>query len=548
MLTTVVSDRYDDGTAVSDLPGLGEVMRGASPLERPLVVRSSSVAEDQSDSSAAGQFESVVGVKGPEAFAEAVRTVLDSRERAGAGGHLIGILVQPMVDPDVAGVFFGVDPVTGRTDRRVVTAVSGQPDVLVSGEMDGSHYLLDDSGKEFEHEQRDGVEVPKSILRDLVSTGDRLEQIFGCPQDIEWAVVDGELTVLQSRPVTTEIRGVPSGPLYGPGPVAETFPLPLAPLEEDLWVPPLRNGVREALRLSGTVSEGDLQESGLVTVVDGRVALDLGITGEVEDAAPKQGLSGRIRRLRSAWRIGRLRTALPLITDELSDQVDADLEQVPPLHELTSRQLVGLMARARNGLESLHAHEILLGLLADPSSSRFTGASVAMRVLAEARNDGIDDAEIIRRFPVVLALVAPRIGPSIELPPDATAPDLMVSDEVELGAQARREALRLRVRWLQELVGQAASSSGAVSWTGVSCIGPTTCGCSDSPSCPPWWPARRACSPMDAVSGPRPTPRQRSRRCRPASVWVTGAARSPFVRPASPVGAPVQAAGPPSAW
>lgn len=56
--------------------------------------------------------------------------------------------------------------------------------------------------------------------------------------------------------------------------------------------------------------------------------------------------------------------------------------------------------------------------------------------------------------------MAPRIGPSIELPPDATAPDLVASDEVELGAQARREALRLRVRWLQELVGQAAFELG----------------------------------------------------------------------------------------
>ena len=48
------------------------------------------------------------------------------------------MLIQPMVDPTLAGVAFGVDPVSGRSDRRVVTAVHGTPDRLVSGEVDGS--------------------------------------------------------------------------------------------------------------------------------------------------------------------------------------------------------------------------------------------------------------------------------------------------------------------------------------------------------------------------------------------------------------------------
>ena len=79
-----------------------------------------------------------------------------------------------------------------------------------------------------------------------------VERVFGGPQDVEWAVgVDGHLWLLQSRPVTTEIRGVPVGPVYGPGPVAETFPEPLAELEHDLWVPPLRDAVREAVLLAG---------------------------------------------------------------------------------------------------------------------------------------------------------------------------------------------------------------------------------------------------------------------------------------------------------
>ena len=67
-------------------------------------------------------------------------------------------------------------------------------------------------------------------------------KVFGGPQDTEWAIhTDGKLLLFQSRPITTEIRGVPRGPIYGPGPVAETFPEPLTELEQDLWVPPLRD-------------------------------------------------------------------------------------------------------------------------------------------------------------------------------------------------------------------------------------------------------------------------------------------------------------------
>ena len=142
---------------------------------------------------------------------------------------------------------------------------------------------------------------------------------FASPQDVEWAIVDGELdgaaeptghhgdprgadrTALRSRPRCRDLPPTP-GPL-GAGPVgltsAQRCPRGTAAL---------RHGVG-----------GRPEESDLVTVVGGRVAIDLGITGEVEEAAPKHGLGGRIRRLRSAWRIGRLRSALPLIADDLVD-------------------------------------------------------------------------------------------------------------------------------------------------------------------------------------------------------------------------------------
>lgn len=463
VLTTVVSNRHDAGVAVADLVA-GEIARAVAGLtDGAVAVRSSSVVEDGSESSAAGQFASVLDVDGPDALVAAVAEVLRSRERAGAADEPIAVLVQPMVEPDRAGVAFGVDPVSGRSDRRVVTAVRGSPAALVSGEVDGSRWVLDDHDHVVAHDDPDHVRAGHHLLHSLTALLRRVEALFDGPQDVEWAQVGDQLLLLQSRPVTTVVRGVPSGPIFGPGPVAETFPEALAPLEEDLWVPPLRDAVREAIRISGSVPEPALARRDLVVAVGGRVAIDLEATGEETHRSGWRrwfGLGEKLRRLRSAWRVGRLRAALPLVADELATRVDADLEEVPALDGLTVRQLVALIDRGREALHSLHAHEILLGLVSDPGTSRFTGGSVALRVLAEARHEGMTDGEIVRRAPVVLALVPPGIGRPVTLPSDASAAELAYDPPGAPDAQVRREALRLRVRWVQELVGQAAFEVG----------------------------------------------------------------------------------------
>lgn len=463
VLTTVVSRRHDAGTAVADLVD-GVVARAVAGLtDGAVAVRSSSVVEDGSESSSAGQFESVLDVRGHAALVAAVDEVLRSRARAGAADEPIAVLVQPMVEPSRAGVAFGVDPVSGRSDRRVVTAVLGSPAALVSGEVDGSRWVLDDHDHVVHHDDPGRVRVGHHLLEAVTALLREVEELFGGPQDVEWAQVDEQLVLLQSRPVTTVIRGVPSGPVFGPGPVAETFPEALAPLEEDLWVPPLRDAVREAIRISGTVSESALEERRLVLTVEGRVAIDLEATGEETHRSGWRrgfGLGDKVRRLRSAWRVGRLRAALPLVADDLAARIDADLEEIPALDGLTVRQLVALIDRGREALRSLHAHEILLGLVSDPGTSRFTGGSVALRVLAEARHEGMTDDEIVRRAPVVLALVPPGIGRPVTLPSDASAADLAYDPPGAPDAQVRRETLRLRVRWVQELVGQAAYEVG----------------------------------------------------------------------------------------
>jgi pyruvate,water dikinase len=167
------------------------------------------------------------------------------------------------------------------------------------------------------------------------------------------------------------------------------------------------------------------------------------------------------RRLRSAWRVGRLRGALPNLVEHVLGRTEADLHGVPDLAELSDRQLLALLHRSRDVLRSLHAHEVLMGMLTDAGHARLTGASVALRVLAEGRLEGLSDADIIERSPVVLALAAPRVQVDVELPRTAEAiapshPGEHSSDEGLL-----REALRLRVRWIQELSGRAAWALGA---------------------------------------------------------------------------------------
>jgi pyruvate,water dikinase len=91
-----------------------------------------------------------------------------------------------------------------------------------------------------------------------------------------------------------------------------------------------------------------------------------------------------------------------------------------------------------------------------------TGASVALRVLAEARQDGLTDEEILARSPAVLALTGPRVAPRPELPEEAATVHLPVSTACLRCSDngILREALRLRVRWLQELSGRAAWELG----------------------------------------------------------------------------------------
>jgi rifampicin phosphotransferase len=456
---------------------------------RPVVVRSSSTNEDGGTSSMAGVFTSVLDVTDRMSFVRAVDDVLASARSGLITGAPMAVLVQPQLSPRWGGVLFGADPISGRTDRLLLSACEGGPDRLVSGLDDGWTATLSPRGRVLEAGPADGAPgIPSRALRTLARLAKRAAAAFGGPQDIEWAIDDaGTVWLLQSRPITT-VTGKPTGPVLGTGPLAETFPDPLSPLEADLWLAPMRAGLEHALRLTGTLSARALRRSPVARQIDGWAVADLEALGSVP---PRHRILRKIdprpgaRKLRAAWRVGRLARALPAIGRDVVAQVDDDLLDVPRLEDLSNAALLAVLDNGRTALRALHGYEALSGLLVPEASTPVTAASIAMSALAEARAEGVDVEDLTRRNPVVLALTPPRVGPDAARPTidvcslaasaGASSPGTGRSAGIGTGAAVAapaapvpdpegdavvREALRLRARWVQELTARAAGQLG----------------------------------------------------------------------------------------
>ncbi|MFI6927380.1 PEP/pyruvate-binding domain-containing protein [Nonomuraea spiralis] len=211
----------------------------------PVAVRSSATAEDLPFASFAGQQDTFLNVVGAEAVLEAVRRCWASlwtdravayREAEGIGhaGVRLAVVVQVMVDARVAGVLFTADPVTGRRHQAVVDAAPGLGEAVVSGAVNPDRFVVLGGevrerhagdkrlsvrplpGGGVEHVERvesvgdaergetGGLCLTDAQVLDLAALGARVEDHYGAPQDIEWAIdPDGTLWLTQARPITT---------------------------------------------------------------------------------------------------------------------------------------------------------------------------------------------------------------------------------------------------------------------------------------------------------------------------------------------------------
>lgn len=201
-----VSEELSDEIARAyELIGKGEV-----------AVRSSATAEDTELASFAGQGETFLNVKGIDQLIEAIkgcwRSISSSRlqayrERMNLEGETIkmAVVVQKMVHPDFAGVIFTQAPLN--PDRLIVESGSGYGERVVSGEVTPDRFVLDRHSLriiETALSPDEDVHLPEGKVEELAQIGMEIERLFGEPRDIEWAIRDGRIFILQSRPITSK--------------------------------------------------------------------------------------------------------------------------------------------------------------------------------------------------------------------------------------------------------------------------------------------------------------------------------------------------------
>lgn len=207
------------------------------PPEPTLAVRSSGVREDLEGASFAGQYETVLGVRGEAALLAAIRRCWASTFSArvlgyaaaragGAAGLTMAVVVQALVPAEAAGVLFTIDPLSGHEERMIVEAVPGLGEALVSGRTDADQWRLDArsgavleerlavkrlmvragpaGAEELELDPSEGAKpaLPPAALPALAALGRAVQAHHGQPMDVEWAWEGGRLWLLQSRPVT----------------------------------------------------------------------------------------------------------------------------------------------------------------------------------------------------------------------------------------------------------------------------------------------------------------------------------------------------------
>lgn len=207
--------RAMDGTSLSE-GFLAELRDAYDGIGAPTVaVRSSATSEDSTTASHAGLYETVLDVTGFEALVDALRHCWSSFHAGFAGEyraeHGVGaddamaVVVQKYVPASWAGVCFTADPVRPALSRMVVNAVAGIGEALVSGSKTPEQFVLDfDSGRLLSRSSgEDGEPLPQAILRSVWEISKQIAGSWQFPQDIEWAVADEIVYVLQSRPITT---------------------------------------------------------------------------------------------------------------------------------------------------------------------------------------------------------------------------------------------------------------------------------------------------------------------------------------------------------
>jgi pyruvate,water dikinase len=257
-------------------------------------VRSSATAEDLPGMSFAGQLETYLNVRGVDAVLVAVKRcwaslwtgrVIDYRRRQGIRSEdvSIAVVVQRLVLAEAAGVAFTANPVTGARDELMINAAWGLGEAIVSGRVtpdtivirkpDGAIVSQEIADKETmtvrtpegtreepvpAHRHKQAALEPAQAA-ELAQLGTQIEKLYGEAMDIEWALCEGQIFILQARPITAlpQARAsldwkVPraNGRYYRMS-VAEILPEPLSPLFATLALPAWNDATRQLFAAPG---------------------------------------------------------------------------------------------------------------------------------------------------------------------------------------------------------------------------------------------------------------------------------------------------------
>ena len=250
-----------DAVAAGDEDALEQLMTAARSLAGPLAVRSSAADEDGADASFAGQHLTLLNVPSVDDLHAAIREIwwsansdsaITYRQRVGLFTRpSVGVVVQSLLDPAVAGVLFTQNPIN-KTDERLVEASWGLGEVVVAGRVIPDSFRIDRSGAVRERTPGmkkiairaapDGGTFEEMVAPELVERlcldddmlaqlnglADKCEEIFGPARDIEWAFAGEQLYLLQCRAVTRAGSPSPSIAPQGasrPVEVIESVPL-----------------------------------------------------------------------------------------------------------------------------------------------------------------------------------------------------------------------------------------------------------------------------------------------------------------------------------
>jgi len=274
--------RLFDNTDLSEalVSEIGQAYTGLKG-DPAVAVRSSANAEDLPGLSFAGQQETYLNVRGTDALNAAVRDCWASlwTARAISYRHQMGIdqnavamavVVQIMVPADVAGILFTANPATGERSELIVNASYGLGEAVVGGQVTPDTYIVDresmtaketmigpkeqkiisngEQGTRVEdvaENERNQSSLSEETIGELAALAVEVEQHFGgLPQDIEWAIIDGEISLLQSRPITNlppqpiDVEWEPPAGIQGlvRRQIVENIPDPTFPLFEELYL------------------------------------------------------------------------------------------------------------------------------------------------------------------------------------------------------------------------------------------------------------------------------------------------------------------------